>query len=846
LKTLNNKIILSASLIIVFILLAIIPFPWNDPLEEVFIDLQFKLRGPRQVSDNIVVVFIGDEDLESLGSWPITRDYYSYAIHILNSKGAKVVALDVLFAQKDKYHPEYDQTLIDFTKHYGNVCLPMTFSELVPTIAYYEGNNPTYPIEELMEYAAGIGFSNFAKIENVGSVPLFALSQNDIIQSFGSEMARIFLGTDGIVKLKGNFIAIKEDYSNAINQKGCLRLNHFGSIDNVNSIGFVDLIQTYKNNPDSLNFNGKLVLISVSASGVTNFKSTPLENVFPASLVHLTVAENHIFQNYLKEIPLYLKLLILIILISITLVLTKLAKSGLILSSIILVIVYWIVAMLFFSYSNLILPLFYPTLAIMSTITINQILSQKEKQQLDTILKDMLQEQLISKENQLQHTKEKLTDLYTQLQQESVSKEKIQKQAEENKSKILNLEKEINDLKVYELKSSQLKKDYVEFENIIFSKNSKMAQALDLVSNVVTNDIPVLIIGDTGTGKEMIANAIHKKSDRKDAPFVVVNCGALSETLLESELFGHEKGSFTSAVAMRKGKFELADGGVIFLDEISETSPSFQSRLLRVLQESNFERVGGEKSINVDVRVIAATNRNLQDQIEQGKFRSDLFYRLNGFPIMIPPLKQRTEDIPLLAECFLKKHKFDISFSKNSMNILKSYSWPGNVRELENVVRRAAIMASSANHNLIQEEDITDEIKTNQTYQNINSVHVPLDEQILESLRLLKFSRSAISQTAKALGNKDRGTITEYFRGICFQHLVNSNFNISETAQIIAKTDDKNIVAQVELKINEYLNNLKSSLATTDTSNFESLTKGLPKKYHEFLKAVVTHLSDKK
>jgi len=294
---------------------------------------------------------------------------------------------------------------------------------------------------------------------------------------------------------------------------------------------------------------------------------------------------------------------------------------------------------------------------------------------------------------------------------------------------------------------------------------------------------------------------------------------------------------------MRKGKFEQADGGVIFLDEISETSPSFQSRLLRVLQESTFERVGGEKSISVNVRVIAATNKNLQEEIEQNRFRSDLFYRLNGFPITIPPLKERIEDIPLLVAHFLKKHNFDLSFSENSMRILQNYSWPGNVRELENVVRRAAIMAASANRELIQREDIPEEIISQQSSQIIDSIHKPLEEQILESLRSFKFSRSAISQTAKTLGNKDRGTITEYFRGICFQHLVSSEFDINKAAQIIADTNDEEMFTAVELKINEYLNNLKSSVNTFNADDFESLAKGLPKKYHEYLKSVIDHLS---
>jgi transcriptional regulator with GAF, ATPase, and Fis domain/CHASE2 domain-containing sensor protein len=839
----NSKYIILITF--VFCLFTIIPLPWDDFVNDSMVDLQFMIRGSREISEDLVVVFIGDEDLKSLGSWPISRDYYSYAIHILKSKGAKVIAFDILFAQRDKYHPEFDQTLVNFVKNSGNICLPMTFSELIQNNGFYQGINPTFPFEELKNSAAGIGFSNFGKIENVQSLPLYVFSQNELIRSFGSEMAKNFLDTKSIVQFNKGFSGINEDYSNAINQKGSIRLNHFGSIENVNSIGFVDLLQAYKNNPDSLNFNDKLVLITVTAAGVTNLKSTPFDNAFPSSLIHLTVAENLIYKKYLVESPLYLNLFILLLLVSGCVILMTNFKGKSIPYSFILLIVYWATAMLFFSYSNFILPLIYPSLAVISIIIVNQILTTRKKEQVDSVIKDMLQTQLDSKEKQLLDTKEQLNDLSIQLQQESESKEGIQIKAEENKNQVLQLEKEIRDLRLYKLSDTLKAKEIIDFENIIYSEKSKMADVLDLVSKVVSSDIPVLIYGDTGTGKEMIANAIHKKSNRKNAPFVALNCGALPENLLESELFGHEKGSFTGAVAMRKGKFELADGGVIFLDEISETSPTFQAKLLRVLQESTFERVGGEVSIKVNVRVIAATNRDLQVEIDAGRFRSDLFFRLNGFPISIPPLKERPEDIPLLAEYFLKKHGSNSSFSETAMQVVLDYSWPGNVRELENVVRRAAIMASSANRKLIQVEDIPNELKNDINNQNPDSIHKPIEDQIIDSLRLLKFSRSSISQTARSLGNKDRGTITEYFRGICFQIFTETNFDILKTAQIIAGTNDEEIINQVQVKLNEYLNNLKSFVADSVSIEFESISKGLPKKYHEYLRQVITYISKK-
>lgn len=840
----NNQNIVFGLIVFIFFTITIVPFPWTASIENIIIDLQFKIRGERYLSDEFVFVFIGDEDLKSLGQYPISRDYYSYAIHILKSKGAKVIAIDVLFSQKDKYHPEYDQTLVEFVKSADNVCFPMTFSELIETDSLYRGINPNFPFEELNQSASGVGFSNFSENENVRSVPLFVFSQNNFIPSLGSEIAKIFIGNDSIVHFNEGYIGIKEDFSNAIDGNGFMRLNHFGSIDYVNSIGFVDLLQKYKNDPDSLNFEGKLVLIAVTANGIANLKSTTFDIAFPSSLIHLTVAENLINQNYLVETSIYINLFILIILFAVFWFTVSLFNKRIILTSILLIVSYLIVSMLLFSFSNLAFPVFYPTIMILSLLIFQIVFTVSEKQQMNDALKDLLQTQLNQKEHQLQTTIEKLKDLNAEIKNESESKEKLNQKVNEYKTQALQLEKEIRDLIAYDSTATQQLTDISGFENIIFSEKSKMAQVLQLVTKVATSDIPVLIYGETGTGKELIARAIHQKSNRKIAPFVAVNCGALPENLLESELFGHEKGSFTGAVTMRKGKFELADGGVIFLDEISETSPAFQAKMLRVLQESTFERVGSEKSIKVDIRVIAATNKDLQIEINQGRFRSDLFFRLNGFPITIPPLRERPEDIPLLVTHFLGKYDYNISCSELVLQIIQNYSWFGNVRELENIIRRAAIMTSAENSNLIQVQDLPEEIKIASLSTNLEDIHKSFEEQILESLRTLKFSRSSISQTAKLLGNKDRGTITEYFRGICFQILTENDFDIVKSSRQIAGSNDKEIIAQVEVKINEYLNNLKSVLSSSNSIEFETLSKGLPKKYQDYLKSVITYLSN--
>jgi len=244
--------------------------------------------------------------------------------------------------------------------------------------------------------------------------------------------------------------------------------------------------------------------------------------------------------------------------------------------------------------------------------------------------------------------------------------------------------------------------------NGMIGKNERMRAVYQLIEKVAPAPSSVLITGESGTGKELVARAIHNLSSRKDAPFISVNCAALSANLLESELFGHEKGAFTNAIAMRKGRFELADFGTLFLDEIGEMHQSLQAKLLRVLQERSFERVGGNKSLQINVRILAATNKDLKDEVDNGNFREDLYYRLNVIHIHMPPLRERVDDIPRLVTSFLEKNrklldKKNLNISPEALRLLVSLPWEGNVRELENTIERAAILC---NNDLIEPEDV--------------------------------------------------------------------------------------------------------------------------------------------
>jgi len=296
--------------------------------------------------------------------------------------------------------------------------------------------------------------------------------------------------------------------------------------------------------------------------------------------------------------------------------------------------------------------------------------------------------------------------------------------------------------------------------NIIGNCNS-MRAVFDQIAQVADSTATVLIRGESGTGKELVARAIHHASSRKEGPFISVNCAALPENLIESELFGHEKGSFTGAAQQRRGRFELAHGGTLFLDEIGDIAPAVQVRLLRVIQERSFERVGGNETISVNVRLIAATGKNLEEAIHQKKFREDLYYRLNVFPIHLPPLRERRSDIILLADHFLQKynaqHRKNIKrISTPAINMMMMYHWPGNVRELENCIERAVLTASD---NVIHGYSLPPSLQTSEaTHTEI----LPADRVSLKTM-IDSYERELIVDALK----KFRGNATSVAKHLC-------------------------------------------------------------------------------
>jgi two-component system, NtrC family, response regulator HydG len=330
--------------------------------------------------------------------------------------------------------------------------------------------------------------------------------------------------------------------------------------------------------------------------------------------------------------------------------------------------------------------------------------------------------------------------------------------------------------KALEVRDQRLKAERLSQENDMLRADAQQSYTMDIVGQaepmqrifqmvrkIAATDSTVYVHGESGTGKELIAHAIHKNSHRKDGPFIKVNCSALAESLLESELFGHEKGSFTGALKRKLGRFELADGGTLFLDEIGDISAATQLKLLRVLQERQIERVGGEETVKVDVRVVTATNKDLKAEVEAGRFREDLFYRLHIIPLSLPALRERREDIPLLVDHFLHKliarTRAQVSgLSPEAMQLLMQYAWPGNVRELENVIEHAMVFAEG---DLIHARDLPPVISGHNTD---DLLHIPEGDRALPDildalenqliLRAFKKAKGVKTETARLLGIK--------------------------------------------------------------------------------------------
>lgn len=852
-----------------FVTAVVLGIPFSS-FEEQVTAWKYRVRGEQRADTNIVLVYIDNETITEIG-WPVRRNFHALMINALADLKVRAIGVDVLFEHPNLEYPEYDQLLVSVVRNARMVVLSSYFEKLVqggwklaridsqqgagepeadvfdyPLVSdiFRLGDMPHLPIPQLLNAAAGVGHAN---MNDDGTAPLFVAGENLIVPSLGTEILRVFCGAGrATLRFEHNVLALRREGEllEVDSDNGNVRLNFPGRVTAFTLYPFLEVLKSY----DAVragrtplipvqNLKDKIVLVGAIAEGRTETFATPVDPRLPSLALHAVFLDNALRSGFMRTAPFWLSAfltLLIAVVCSAAALNSQTAARWAVPAAIVAGFV--VISFILFILVPFILPVVPGVIAgVAATGAAFYYRHRFIRQQLQTALSE--KERIVA---ELQDKEAKVAALERELV--SVEKNKLSDKTAELVEEIRRHKAEIHALSakkddMEEAAVGGTESDAVEFEGIVYRSGGAMQPVVDFVAKIADSDATVLILGESGTGKEMVARAIHRRSRRAGKPFVAVNCGALAENLLESELFGHEKGAFTGAVKDKPGRFELADGGTILLDEIGEVSEAFQLKLLRVLQEGEFERVGGTGTLKINVRVIAATNKDLKHLVKERRFREDLFYRLNVLSVELPPLRDRQADIPLLVNHFLARDAGEMKLSKNVLDTLQSYAWRGNIRELESVVTRAVLLARADKRSMISMKDLSDEIAAAATRA------VAMEDQILESLREKGFSRSAISETADELGGLNRGTVAEYLRGQCLKAFVEHTYDLDTTVRYISLSADAAVNERVRKKVLEYLANIAETI--DESQAWETLkpllkakTRNLPQKYHSYLEQV--------
>ena len=810
----QNKIIIK---IILFVTIIIFLFASeginnyiNNGVEAIFTSI----KGSVKPDSNIVLITITGNDIDRIGPWPIKRSYYALLIKTLADLKVKKIGLEVFLSTKFSSQAIYDNLLTREIIKSGRVTLGSVAGQLTLKSGKYVTDSLSLPTPKLISEKITTGHLNFLNNNGI-YIPLEIKGLDRTEKAFALQLSGLSTLHKQIIKI--NFISSWKDFKN------------------YSMTNFFDLLN--KKSPDLNSLKNKIVIIGITDPQIASALNTNFDDELPGLGLHAFALDNVLNYRSLNFNYLNISKYIFIIVLFLFLISIKtetnrkivFVYSIFIISSLMFFFISFCLLYTELPYSFLIVPVI---VFFITDIVYGIIESEKQLKGIITE-KELLNNLLSKKENQLLHLQKELN-----LREKDDSETLLEK--------IRKIKSDINRLKEKEDdEKAAVTDDKKEVHNFfgMFYRSKVMADIVDLINKTAPEKASILILGESGTGKELAARAIHQLSTRKNENFVAVNCGALSETLLESELFGHVKGAFTGAISDKVGRFEAANNGTIFLDEIAETSENFQVKLLRVLQTGDYEKVGSTKSFHTDVRIIAATNKNIEIAVREKNFREDLYYRLNVIKIELPPLRKRKEDIEIIARHILSNENKDLHFSGAAMNALNNYQWNGNIRELEGIIKRASIFAKSSGRKLVQLTDFPEELSKN--------IKLNFEDLVLESLRNKNFSHSSINDTAKELGNVNRNLISENFRGISFKFYVESNFDFKKSAKIIAGSENDDIILKVSNKLKTFLYNVEKDTINLQELNFDEMKikfnskfKNLPLKFHFYLEEIIKNFTN--
>ncbi|MBU1679462.1 MAG: sigma 54-interacting transcriptional regulator [Bacteroidetes bacterium] len=809
----TKRIIIRLCALLVAALIIFVSPKFSEELNTNVQNVFYRIGGEEKADTNIVLINITKTDIENLGGWPLKRSYYALLINYLSKYSPSKIGIEIFLSSSLSSQNLYNSLLESEIRNTSGIVLASQLQNINFIHNVFETDSIEYPVLKESYSELSTGFLNY--LEDDGYIiPTKVNSNSGNEHSFSSILA-------GKKSLSGELV----------------KINLNKSWRSYSSLSLIEFFTKAENNPESLaNLKDKIIIIGVSDPSISRSLKSAFDDQLPGIGFHAIALDNLLNDDTLIFDYKSPSLFFYLILFSLLAVIIKLNRS--------------LAAIALLSFTLFLLSFavftFFGVQTHNAFLVTASVLILASEAGLTFFLKGIMLEKAIDEKDILElalNEKEKnLANLQKELELHPNSK------PQELIDKIGSLKRDI-DLLTMDKKDelpARLEESGSEIRNfygMIFT-SAVMEKVVSIIKKIAPQKATILILGESGSGKELVAKAVHELSERKNEKFVAVNCAALSDTLLESELFGHVKGSFTNAVAEKAGMFEAADKGTIFLDEIGETSENFQVKLLRVLQSGEIQKVGSTESKFVNVRVVAATNKDLESLVKQKKFREDLFYRLNVIQIKLPSLRERKEDIAPIADYFVKREEKELELSKAVIESLCANDWKGNIRELESVIKRAVIFAKFEDRRIIKLSDLPEELSKIEKSS--------LENLILNSLREKQFSHSSINETAKELGGLNRTIVSENFRGIFFRHYSISGFNLNEAVKTIAASVDKEILQRVESKGEKYLSNITNDISKHPNMGFGDLKikfsskyKNLPQKYHSNLDELIIHLISK-